>query len=246
MTTVDTRGRAGRILRQRLTKELQGLPVVWGVILLGTAVLIAVVTMFPSSRIDTSGWEQAAQVARWWAGGLGVYITAFQLPLYVAHGYTRREFATGMPVVIVAFALVFGLLWALGYLIEAGVYGIFDWPQALTGTHLYESPTDFILTFVEFTLVAATWTVGGAMLGAAFYRNAALGLVLIPVALLLVSLVEVGAGAGFIGPLPLFDWWLTDQNSVGATTLVTLGVMVVGLGLTWVLVRTIPLKQRPS
>lgn len=165
--TTSTPQRVRAILRQRVAADVFGLPVVWGLLVAGVALLVGGVALFRPGTIDVSGWEQAAQLARWYAGAVGVYVTAVYLPLYVAHGYTRREFAAQAPAFIAAWAAAFALLMTAGFALETLAYRVFGWTQALTGTHLYASPTEYPLVFTEFLLVGPAWTVGGAMLGAA-------------------------------------------------------------------------------
>lgn len=251
MSITPMPNRSGRLLRQRLASELPGAVLVFGVLLAGTFLLVGAVSVLRSDSIRVSGWEQAAQLARWYAGGVGVYATAVHLPLYLAHGFTRREFAAQLPVLLGAFAVAFGALMTLGYGIEALAYESFGWTQDLTNDHLYATATEYPLIFLESTLVGGSWVVAGSVLGGAFYRNALLGFALIPVALTLVGLVELTAGPGHIGPfaasgsLPLLGASLGGA-SAGTVTILGAAAFVAGSAVTWGVVRDLPMRSRST
>jgi hypothetical protein len=238
------------IARHRLGIDIPATVFLWVMFAIGVAVLCGVASVI--TTIGISAWEQAAQIPRWYAGGTGVYLTWFHLPLYVTHGYTRREFATQVPVVIAAFATVLAALMAVGYLIETFVYRAAGWTQGLTRSHLFDSPDQVHLVFAEFWLVFLVWTVAGALLGAAFYRNNGLGMVLIPVALAMVGVIEYALGEG-IGPMPfgflrllLQPLEVIDARSVAGAAAITTGVLAVGLGLAWAVIRDIPVRNKPA
>jgi hypothetical protein len=242
--------RTWTLARHRLAADIPATVFLWVLFTLAVALLVGVVSAFTSIRI--SGWEQASQIPRWFAGGTGVYLTYFHLPLYVAYGYTRREFAAQAPVVVAAISGLLALLMSSGYLLEKVVYGVAGWSHTLTRSHLFTAPDQFWLVLAEFVLVFLVWTGAGAMLGAAFYRNAGLGMLLIPVALLMVGLIEYGLGDG-IGPMPfgflrglLRPLAAIDATSVGAAFVICATALAVGLALTWVVIRDMPLRTRPA
>lgn len=253
MTTILQR-RPRSILRQRLTEDVAGLPIVWGLFVAAVVALSAVVLLVGPDRFDTSAWEQAAQLPRWYAGAVGVYLTAVHLPLYIAHGYTRREFAVGIPAFTFLFAVALALLMTVGYAVEALVYGWLDWSHGLSQTHLFEVPTQYPSVFAEFFLLHLVWTVAGIVLGAAFYRNAGLGLALVPLAVLMVALAQAATGPQNLGPFPSFDaagslplvGGLLAGGSHGVAAAVSGVVVALASPLAWYLVRDLPLRSRPT
>ena len=248
MSTAE-RPRTWILARHRLRVDIPATVFLWAVFAVGVAVLCGVVALFTSIRI--SAWEQAAQIPRWFAAGSGVYLTYYHLPLYVAHGYTRREYTTQVPVVVAAFAAVLAALMTLGYLIETFVYGVAGWTQALTRAHLFDVPDQVPIVFAEFLLAFLVWTVIGALVGAGFYRNGGLGLLLIPVGLLLLGVTEYALGDGF-GPMP-FGFLRSllrplagiDPGSLAGAATISLGVLVGTAAMTWAVVRDIPVRTKP-
>jgi hypothetical protein len=242
--------RTWTIARHRLGVDIPATVFLWVLFAVGVVVLCGVVALVTTVRI--SAWEQAAQIPRWFAGGTGVYLTYFHLPLYVAHGFTRREFATQVPVVIAAFGAVLAALMTIGYVIETFVYRVAGWSQALTRAHLFDSPDQVHVVFAEFWLVFLVWTVGGALLGAGFYRNGGLGLLLIPVGLLMAGVVEYALGDG-LGPMPFGFLRLLlrplegiDASSVTGAAAICAGVVAVGAATTWAVIRDVPVHNKPA
>lgn len=249
MTAISTPSRSWTILRHRLRGDVVGLPVIWALFALAVAVVIALVAIFLVD-IEISGWEQASQITRWYVGATGVYFTAVYLPLYVTHGITRQEFAAQLPLLVGAFAGTYALLMAAGFGIEAVVYGWLDWPHELVRGHLFETPTQSPIVFLEFLLVGAVWTVGGTIMGAAFYRNGFIGTLLIPVALAMVGLAEAVTGPGYLGPIggvvDALSWLAGLSGSIIRAILVCAALVAGGLGITWTLIRDLPVRTPTS
>lgn len=240
MTTMHDE-RTWAIARHRIAEDVVGSVVVWAIF---TALVIAVgaaIAIF--GTIGASVWEEASQFSRWYAGAVGVYLTTVYLPLYVAHGQTRREFARQTPPVVAMFAAVLAVLMTVGFVVEAGVYTAFDWPQELTREHLFDAPTDVGWVFVQFFLLLAVWTVAGTVVGAGFYRNPGLGIALLLGALPAVVLVEALIGPAWFGLEGLLYPTL-PAGSVAWAVAVCLGVLGVGLAAMWLLVREMPLRNR--
>jgi hypothetical protein len=249
MSTSD-HPRTWPIARHRLATDIAGAAFLWVFFALGVAVLCGVVSLITTVRI--SAWEQAAQIPRWFAGGMGVYMTWFYLPLYIAHGYTRREFAVQIPVVIAAFATTLAALMTVGYLIETFAYRMAGWTQALTRTHLFAAPDQVPLVFSEFWLVFLVWTLAGLLVGAGFYRNGGLGLLTIPIGLTMLGVVEYAVGDG-IGPMPfgflrglLRPLSTIDPGSLLTVALLTAAVLAVGTALTWAIIRDLPVRSKAA
>lgn len=252
MTAIH-RGRIRRILWHRLREDVFGLPIVWVGFLVVVALIATVVGLVRGSPPTTSTWETAAEFSRWYVGAVGVYLTAVYLPLYVAHGSTRRQFAIQLPPLMAAFAVGYGFLMTLGYGVETLLYRGFGWVQDLTSPHFFNAPSEFGLVFLEFALVGVAWVVAGAVLGGAFYRDTLFGIVLVPVMLAVVAMVEAAAGTSYFGPLPAFalDWLplvggVIENPTPAAGVALTVGVAAAGLLAVWAIVRDLPVRTTAS
>lgn len=221
----------------------------WSVVLLwaGFAVFVFVMVLVIAGLrgpIEISGWEIGSQLPRWYVGALGVYATAVYLPLYVAHGYARREIARQLPPAAAATVVLLAALMTLGYAIERGIYAAAGWSQELTQSHLYSTPTDYPLVFLEFLLLFSVWLTAGSFVGAGIYRNPGHGLYVIPLGLLMIGAAETVLSPGFFEVLTAFVRMIDLEGvSTTAAVLVSTACVAVGLPLTWLFARDTPLRN---
>jgi hypothetical protein len=246
MTTVSrTRVASMTILRHRLRREIVDTPVIFAIVFVLAIAITLVVSMFTPVRI--SAWDLATQFVRWYGGGLGVYVTAVYLPIYITHGYTRRAFLRQLPIFVGAAAALAAALVALGYAAERLIYRVAGWDQQLTNDHLFSSPTDLGSVALSFGLVILVYLVGGALAGAAFYRNVLLGFGLIPL-LAAVAATNEMVHRGI--PVPAFlPTWVVEP--IGASPFASAFVQSVGVVavmgvLLWWLVRDLPIRSKPA
>lgn len=236
------------IARHRIKIDAPGAVAIWIPFVLFVALVTGVFDFFGDIR--SSGWERASQLPRWYAGAIGVYMTALYLPVYIAHGRTRREFLNQAPVAILVTTTVLATLMAIGFAIENLAYRMAGWPQTLSSTHLFESPTEFGLVVLEFWLAFVVWMVAGTFLGASFYRNPLLGFLMLPVALLAATLVEGSLGGNAtVSALPplltLFDF-IPQSGTVGRALATAAGCSAIGWLITWLVVRDLPMKTKTA
>ena len=234
-----------KLARHRLADDTVAVALLWA----GFFVFVTMVTLGVSAfrPIEVSGWEVGSQLPRWFLGGIGVYLTAVYLPLYIAHGYTRREFLAQAPVATAATVAVAALLMTVGYGLERVIYGVADWPQVLQQSHLFAAPDQYGLILLEFLLLFAVWAAAGALGGAGFYRGPASGLAVTPVALAMVGLAEAVLNPGFFELVTAIAGELGLQpEGVSITAAIGVGVGAVALGsaLTWLLVRDLPVRSQ--
>jgi hypothetical protein len=233
------------LARHRLRDDALGVVLLWA----GFAVFIfaVVFTVAPFRPIEVSGWETGSQVPRWFAGGVGIYLTAVYLPLYIAHGFTRREIARQLLVATAGTIAIMAGLMTLGYAIERVIYAVAGWPQTLLQSHLFDTASNYPLVYLEFLLLFAVWVAAGAFVGAAIYRNPANGLFAIPIAIVMIGVAESALSPGFFEVITAFAGWLglaPDGVSVTASLLVTAGCLAVGLPGAWWFVRDMPLRNQ--
>jgi hypothetical protein len=88
------------IARLLFTTHLPFLLLCWAVF--AAAVVALTFALDLRVDLDRSVWDPAVSVARWFALGYGVYLVNRLLPVFVAHGRTRREFAASIAVFMVA------------------------------------------------------------------------------------------------------------------------------------------------
>ncbi|GIH26728.1 hypothetical protein Aph01nite_50380 [Acrocarpospora phusangensis] len=215
----------------------------------GYVVVIALFTVAVAiiGKVTGSIWELAAQLPRIYVLFFGVSLVREYLPMYVAHGQTRRRFAEHAAATIAVFAPCMAALMAVGYLIENGYHALAGWPQGLERPHLFESTGQAGLVFSEYLIEFLAWATAGALIGAGFYRWRGGGLLLTLPAGIALVLVAAGATGSelrmpFVAKLLAFRVDLPD--SLPVTYAVGLGVFLAGLALTWPIIRDVPLRNR--
>ncbi|MGW0515874.1 hypothetical protein [Crossiella sp. NPDC003009] len=185
--------------------------------------------------VTESVWDNAVQVTMWFAFGFTAWMTYKYLPVYVAHGITRREYAARVLGFVGVLAVLMAVLTAIGYLAEAGVYALADWPHSLAAERHFRSATEVPLVLLVQLLNFGAVSAIGALLAAATYRNHLLGVLLLPVAAVAVGAANVltGTGAGvFLGKFVQLG---PGSLAVGAP--VCLALIALVLAGTWLLLR---------
>jgi len=199
-----------------------------------------------TGRLTQSAWEVASQLPRWYALFVGVALVREFLPMYLAHGQTRRRFAVDGAITVTLFAPFLAALLTVSYLLESVLYGLAGWPQALTRPHLFTEPTQVPLVFAEYLLEFAAWIPAGAFMGAAFYRFRGNGLLSVPVGVALIITSYATMGVQPWVPLLLDRLSFDPPDTLLTPVLGGLGVFLVGLLLTWSIIRDVPLRNHAA
>lgn len=210
-----------------------GYVVVVGLVLAAMALLGAV---------SGSVWDPAAQLLRWYALAVSAWSFAVCLPLHVAHGRTRREFLARSCRFAVLMSGLLALLTATGYLLEMLVYRHAGWPQTFADTRPFGSPMDLPALLFGPWLGLLCWSTAGALVGAAFHRDALMGLGAVPPALALATTSKVATGGD---PMPFVDRFVDPFDPyLPHAALVCALACAAALALIWLLVREVPVRSR--
>lgn len=197
---------------------------------------------------EQSLWAELAQIPSWFIAFIGGYITYTLLPMYVANGRTRREFAFRAALFLPVYALFSAVLMTSGFLLERVLYSYNDWPQEIRSQHLYTSATEYGLIFTEFLMVYLVWGATGSLVGAAWYRSTGVGVGALFLAAVPLGVTSVAMTAE-LGP---FDWVLdgirSEQGELPLAVAVPacLAMFAGVLAVTWLAVRDIPLKAKTN
>ncbi|MFD1937427.1 hypothetical protein ACFSKW_38760 [Nonomuraea mangrovi] len=193
--------------------------------------------------LDESVWEKAVQLTRWYALFAGVALVTEFLPLFIAHGQSRRQFGFQAAVTLAIFAPFLSVLLVISFLLESVLYGVTGWTWALDHAHLFTAPTQVPLIFVEYTVMFLAWLVTGAFVSAAFYRWQGGGLLAVPVGIVMILFAQSTIGDKMPLPFITFKLGFDLQESVGLALTAGLATFAVGLGLTWLIIRDVPLRN---
>lgn len=218
---------------------------VWaGYFVVVTAITVGIAVF---GTLSQSAWEQATQLPRWYALFVGVALVREYLPLYIAHGQTRRQFAAQAAVTVALLAPFLSVLLVVGYLLEKVLYGLAGWPQTLDQAHLFTEVTQVPLVFTEYLVEFLAWLVAGGFIGVGFYRWNIGGVLTIPVGIVLIVVAEAAAAAELRLPFArAFDLGIGYPRSPGIALGVGLGIFLIGLALTWSAIRDVPLRNGAS
>lgn len=229
----------------RMFEELLGLTVlIWVGFMVVLGALVTAIAIF--SDVEISVMSEADGVVAPYVGFIGGYMMYSLLPMYVANGTTRREFARHAAMFAPVFALAVALLMQIGFLLEWALYSAMDWPRDVNSEHLYSSATQLHLVFIEHLLVFLVWCVAGAFVGAMFYRSSQLGSYSIPLGLLAVSAAGI-AVRGEWGPLGSVYERVTGGPAdlpLVASILIALASAAAAGWLVWLTIRDIPIRSQ--
>jgi hypothetical protein len=185
----DRAGDRWAIARLLFATHLPFLLLCWAVF--AAAVLVLMFAIDLRVSITSSIWDPAVTVVRWVALGYGLYLINRLLPVYVAHGQTRREFAANVAVfLVVATAMVAALL-TLGLALELVLYRIMD---QVSDQRLFDSPGQYPLVFGSYWAMLLIWTTIGLLLAAGFYRSGGQELMALLLSLAIVVVTEIAFG----------------------------------------------------
>jgi hypothetical protein len=230
------------IARLLLATWLPFLALLW--VVFAAAVLVLTIGIDLRGTITRSVWDPAVTVVRWFALGYGLYLVNRMLPVYVAHGRTRREFLRSVALFLVVAGAMVAALLTLGFALEGLLYRTMDWPQRVAPERLFGAPDDYLVIFASYWAMLGAWTVIGLVLAAGFYRSG--GAELLVVGLALAIVVVTGFGIGFNG-LPFVGAVVdvADLSLAGNLALCLAGI-VPGAAATWALVRDIPIRPKTA
>ncbi|MPZ24308.1 MAG: hypothetical protein GEU28_12395 [Dehalococcoidia bacterium] len=212
----------------------------------GYVAFVLLVILAVSIRgIEVSGWDQAAEAVRWYALFIGVHVGWSVLPLHVTHGQTRREFMAQVAMFVATFAAALGLMVAITFVAEAGLYNLAGWPQEVEDHQLYRSALEFHLVFLQSWLLVALWCAGGLFIAATWYRSDGLGGLALGLGIVVSGISGISFSTDW-GPFGSVYEHLTGDQSVSYPVGVALhlGLIALMLGLTWLAVRSVPIRNK--
>lgn len=244
--TLTKQGLLPAPLRRLLEVQLVFTLMVWGLFVLVALGIILALARW--DEVTSSIWQNASTgAARWYALVIGAYVGYTVLPLHITHGQTRREFSRQLTGFIALFAATASLLIVVGYPLEAALYSIGGWGREMEPNHLYSSPWQLHLIFIETWLILTLWAAGGAMMGTAFYRSQEVGGLAIFLAIVLAGVTGIVFGGDW-GP---FGWayeQIFGENRVhdAIGVVIYFASIAVVLAVTKAIVSDVPVRSKQS
>lgn len=149
-------------------------------------VTVFVVSMFTDIRI--SAWGIVGSIAPWYIAIMAGWIVYIQIPLFVAHGRTRkqgfREWRnTGLGLVSLG-----AILMAVGFILERVIYDLANFSISAENEEFFSGANDLHIVLFQYLLTFAVWFALGGFVGGSLYRSEDWGWVSIPIAIIIASL----------------------------------------------------------
>lgn len=231
--------------RQLLQEQVTFALLVWAGLLVAGTVVLFIVASF--TDITVSVWDSARQAAQWFAFFIGVYVGWQRMPLHITHGRTRREFMAQLLTFLPLYAAALSAMVVVTFLGEAALYGLTGWDQEIADFRLFDSPFQVHLIFLESWLLLALWASGGALVGSAWYRSSGLGGLAAGLAIVLAGASGI-ATSGDWGPFGFVYERISGMDTVEPVhmVLIHLGCIALAVGLTWLVVRDVPIRSREA
>lgn len=206
--------------------------------------------------ITTSTWDHMAPYIRFYAVAIGAQIGWAAMPLYITHGYTRREFMRQGMMFLPIFVTVLALLTAAGFVLEAGLFRIAGWPQEIVHEQLYDHALDLPAILLQSWLIYGLWAVGGFFISVAWYRNDGLGFLALLLAIVIAGAAAFVMSAGSdIGPQPFgfisrffVNRFSTEEVGIDRTLAVLTHVACIALmlALSWAAIRNVSIRGKSA
>jgi len=184
-----------------------------------------------------------AGAVRYFPMAIGIMLTPTMLPMYVAQGVTRRQFARVGVLVTLAFAALMALLMCVGYAIEALLYRLGGQTYELGLPHLFDSWNDFALIFTEYVILTAASVASGWLIGTMYYRMRWFwATLLIPVCLVPAAAAELLLQTSWVGSGLEDAGW--TRPPLGMALPLSLLAVAVAMAATYVLTRNVTIKLK--
>ncbi|OLB74005.1 MAG: hypothetical protein AUI14_24720 [Actinobacteria bacterium 13_2_20CM_2_71_6] len=190
--------------------------------------------------VNTSVWQlSGGQVPRYFLSAVGILLTMLRLPVYVAHGVTRRQVILGGSVFAVLICALWTALTLLGYGIE---YAVVVPRLPLYPVSLGQVPGLGVVVF----LLDLAYLYSGWLLGSLFYRfGVRAGILLTPVAVLPSVGAEFALNVDW-NSQPLHFALGNGAPALLASLLLGLVCVAVGAAAVYAVLRTVPIRLRSA
>lgn len=234
-------------LELRVTRQiLAGLrPVLmWFIAIAAVAFTLIGVGIVLTSDPDSVATEIAgAGAIRYFPMAIGIMLTPTMLPMYVAQGVTRRQFARVCVLVTLAFAALMALFMCVAYAVEALAYRWGGKTYELSLPHLFDSWDEFELIFTEYLVLTAASIAAGWLIGSVYYRlHWFWATLLIPVCLVPAAAAELFLTTSWIGSgLENAGW---TRPPLGLALPLSLIAIAVAMAATYALTRNVTIKLK--
>lgn len=237
-----TTSTASIVSRSQLRSSLPMIGGYWAIMLPVYVTIVSVVVAVGDT--DVSIWATSGGSApKYFLLAVGVMLTTAFLPTYVGNGVTRRDFAYGASLYILAVAGVYAVVMTLGYVFEYTLYTSADLMGNLNDPYPVQSAGDALTQLVAELCVGIAYLCCGWVMGSCFYRFGTLwGIVLIPVTILPAAVTETGFDSLWLG-YAIDNWLGIERPPLPVGVLMAAVSIVVAWFANFALIRAVAIKK---
>lgn len=231
------------VARSLFTGNMRQTVLFWIVMVVLFAAVATGIGVF--GHLDHSMWENAFDsTAMYLPLVFGLVLTTVHLPIFVAHGVTRRNFFIGAMWSVLGFTVVSSLALAIGYEVEHLLYAAYGLSDALASPHLFSSTDQFPVTFAESELSMLAYLCTGWLVGTGFRKFGPGGLLfLIPAVVPLIG-TEVLCRVGWLGGAANAIGISRQPLAIGVPESVL--IILIGFAAIYALIRDLPAHGNPN
>ncbi|WFE30214.1 hypothetical protein O7623_13940 [Solwaraspora sp. WMMD791] len=215
----------------------------WVILYLAWAVVIGLTSRL--GTIEVSMWENIGlQAPRWFTFVFGITAVGAYLPVFVAHGVTRRDALVGAWGFLLPYAVGFAAVTTIGFGVEYLTFDALGLLGGLTEPYPVDSAGGAAAIWLEFGLINLAYTAAGVLCAIAYHvLSPWWATLLLPVVLLPAFVVEIGFRTEWAGVVLGRLLGLGDEGHLGTGSVVAVATLLVACAVTWVLIRRLPLKK---
>jgi hypothetical protein len=193
-------GQPAQVARALLRVHVRALIWLWvGLIVIFNGIAVGVAIF---GHLDRSIWETSFDgVGQYFPLAVGIGLMSLHLPVFVAHGVTRRNFGVGSLWFVLVFTLISAVGLTLGYVVEDLIFAIAHRTPVLHSPQLFTATDQFAVIFGQSVLQVLAYLVSGWLIGAGFRRFGVYGLLLLIPGLLPIAGLGALIRTGWLGQL---------------------------------------------
>ena len=233
-----------RVLRTLAVGHLFMGAIYWGIFLVITIALPLVVRA-AGGEISGGAMTGAEFSARWFAFSLGVVLLTMLLVAHLAAGGTRRTLWVGSVGAALVAGVAYGVLNAVGLLVERGIFRSLGWQWDRLGSALVPQDDWFVVSAAAEALAVAVYVLVGAAIAAGYYSRGILrGTLLIVPGVVILALVDTVTRTGALdeAATALFSDAVPSSAAVGLPA----GLLVVAGSAAWLWSHLRAVTLRPA
>lgn len=212
------------------------------------AIVAVAFTIVGIGLVLSSDENSAAEIAgagalRYFPMAIGIMLTPTMMPMYVAQGVTRRQFARSGALITLALAALTALFMCAAYPVEALAYRLGGRTYELGLPHLFDAWNDFALIFIEYLVLTTASIAAGWLIGTMYYRlHWFWATLLIPVCLVPTAAAELLLHTSWFGSGLEETGWTRPPLGL-AITLASVAIAV-AMAAAYVLTRNVTIKLK--